>query len=828
MFRNYFTAAFNSLWQHKLFSTINITGLAVGLAACILILLYVQNESSYDSQWADPERIHRVNMTFNLPGRAPWRVSRVSARVMPALQGYFADAIEVAGRARPVEAEYRLGDKVFNETVVAVDPAFVDIFAFDQLRGNVENAVGSRSGIALSEEVATRLFGSVDAIGKTVTLTYLRETADYTVSSVYRMPAGNTVLELPAMIYFDDAREGDAEIRSWTLSPTATWFKLRPGADIETLRSRVAAFTDQYVDMSAAGAGPTYKSSDLLRYDLENIRDIYLDSNFENLATTGNKTTVQAFSVIAALILLVASINFTILSTARATQRAAGVAVRKMAGATRRQLLVQYLGESFFLVFASLLTGLMLVELALPVFEAFLGVSLDFDYGAPQTWLALLLLLLLAGFIGGLYPAVILSGFSPAHIFQAGKSSAARDSFLLRNALVVFQFGISIALMIATAIIYLQVQFISTRDPGFNKDNLAIIDGLYAREEVAQQKQALKQIVAALPAVSNVSLSSYHPMATTALARLSSAFTLQGGEGDGRIFATAFVDENFFRTYETDLVAGRDYALERDQTALMFIPGVTAADIGPRTVVINESAVAHLGLATSQDALGRVLEVPSAFPGINHTFTIIGVARDSQFYSLRVAARPELYFFHPFFSDVLTVRYRGSPAVIMAELTEAWRSVMGDAELSASFLEQHVALEFAQETKEGYMFVGFSLFSIFIAWLGLYGSAFYTVIRRTKEIGIRKVMGAEISEIVTLLLWQFSKPVLFANIIAWPMALWAMLAWLQRFPFRIDSLLLIPLCALAGVVALSIAWLTVAGNAVRAASTNPVRALCYE
>jgi putative ABC transport system permease protein len=828
MFRNYFSAASNNLRQNKLFSLINITGLSVGLAACILILLYVQNESSYDRHWTDADQIYRVNMTFDLPGRAPWRVSRVPALLLPAFEEYFAEDIEAAGRARPVAAEYRIGDKVFSETVVAIDPEFTELFAFDQVRGNLDNAVASPTGIALSAALALRLFGSVDVVGQTLTLTYLRATTDYTVSSVYRMPEGNTVLELPAMIYFDDAREGDPEIRSWTLSPVATWFKLKQGVDIEALRSRIPAFTDQYVDVSAARAGPTYKPSDLVHYDLENIRDIYLDPNFENLETAGNRTTVQAFSVIAALILIVASINFTILSTARASQRAAGVAVRKMAGATRRQLLGQYLGESFFLVFVSLLAGLMLVELALPVFEAFLGLSLDFAYGAPGTWLALSLLLLMTGFIGGLYPAVILSSFSPAHIFTAGKSPATRDSLSLRNALVVFQFGISIALMIATAIIYLQVQFISTRDPGFNKGNVVIIDGLYAREEVSRQRETFKQVVAALPDVSSVSLSSYHPAATTALSRVSSAFALRGEAGGSGIFATAFIDENFFRTYEIGFVAGRDYTLERDRVAQTSMPGLPEADTSPGTLIVNESTVRQLGFASPQDALGRVLEVPSDSPDGNLGYTIIGVVKDSQFYSLRAEARPELYFLQPSFSDVLTVRYRGSSEAIMTELTAAWRSVMGDAELSARFLEQHVATEFAQETREGTMFVGFSLFSIFIAWLGLYGSAFYTVARKTKAIGIRKVMGAEVREIVTLLLWQFSKPVLLANVVAWPLALWAMLTWLQRFPFRIDSLLLVPLCALAGAVALSIAWLTVAGNAVRVASTNPVYALRYE
>ncbi|MDT8398879.1 MAG: FtsX-like permease family protein [Pseudomonadales bacterium] len=317
-------------------------------------------------------------------------------------------------------------------------------------------------------------------------------------------------------------------------------------------------------------------------------------------------------------------------------------------------------------------------------------------------------------------------------------------------------------------------------------------------------------------------------MANTPLARLSAAYVMAGAAGETPIFATAFIDEFFFDCYEIPFVAGRGFSLERDQPAQLFLPELAEADLALRTVVINEAAVGHLGLASADEAIGKLLTYPSRFAGRNHVFEVIGVAQNTQFYSLRAAPRPELYFFQPQYSDVLVLRYQGNPQAVREQVAEVWRRVMGDAELSVSFLEQHIGLEFAQERKEGLLFVGFSLFTILIACLGLYGSSVLAVEKRTKEIGVRKVLGAEVREIVALLVWQFSKPVLLANAIAWPVALWAMLSWLQRFPYQIDLLLLIPLCVLAGTIALSIAWLTVGGTAAKAASQKPVLALRYE
>ncbi len=633
------------------------------------------------------------------------------------------------------------------------------------------------------------------------------------MTAIYRISEENTVLDLPALIRLDETRDADV-LNTWNQVPVASYIKLSPGYNVSDISSRMNDFTDQAADVSAMSPDPDTQPHDRLIYDITNIKDIYLDSEFEDISTGGNLATVQAFSVIAVLIVLLASINFTVLAIARSTQQAPDIAIRKVVGATRRELMLKYFGESFLVVTVSMIMGIMLMELALPVFEMLLSASLAVDYTSPGSYFNLLLLLIIVGFTGGLYPALIISSFNPATVFHLRKVSDSRQVITLRNALVVFQFGISIALIIATTIIYLQVQFISKRDPGFDKENIIVIKDLFYRADVAERKEVLREQIGLLPNVVNATLSGYHPMETSPFARMSSSYRVEGLPDDSFILANTFVDENYFDTYEVEIVAGRNFSVERD----------SANNNELRPIIINESAVRYLGFSDSETALGRVLSIPRG----DNTYSIIGVSANTQYYSLRAEPRPELSVLAPNFSTVMSVRYRGDPQNMLEALEDTWRTVMGDESFYAEILDPYIENEFAQERREGQMFIAFSLFAIFIACLGLYGSAAFIADSRTKEIGIRKVMGAEVREIVSLLMWQFSKPVLIANVIAWPVALWAMLAWLQRFPYQIDTLLLFPLCVLAGFIALSIAWLTVAANTVKVANTLPAYALRYE
>jgi putative ABC transport system permease protein len=827
MLRSYCITALKQLFRHKQFSAINVIGLAVGMAACCLLLLYVQNETSWDRHWQHGERLYRVNTTFDLPAREPFRLTTGSALLLPALQQYFGKDIETAGRARSLNMELRNDNESLREAVVAVDPGVLDLFALEQLQGSLAATFQSKSNIALSENTALKLFGSTAVIGKTLTLEYREERTDYQITGVYRLPPKKTVIELPLMIMLDTTKN-DFELQSWTRSPLATWIRLAPGVDVNVINARMNAFSDQYADISAARVGPDVKPSDILRYEAQRIDELHLDANFEDVTISGNRDTLDAFAVIAVLILLVACVNFTNLTTARASLLTVDVAMRKVVGASLQQLVVQFLVEALVILVLALLLALVLVELLLPIFSVFAGTELDFFTNTSQTYLSFALLLLLTLLISGLYPALLLARSQPGKNLKGKRQAEFGRTLTIRNALVVFQFGVAVALIIATGVIYLQVQFVSQRDPGFNGNNLIVIEELNSRATVSTNKQLLKQRILNVPGINSASLTGHRPLSDTTLARTSNAFTLDGEQGSNFIIPTVAIDENLVATYEIELLAGRVFSVERDQPAQVGQPGLKAEDLGLRTMLINASATRQLGFATVEAALGKVLRLPSQFPGVNLSFEIVGVLGDTQFYSLKAVPRPEVYLFLPAFGDVLTIRYTGATGSAMAQLSVVWKEVMGDADFTASPLDRYLDQEFASEKTERILLVIFALLAVFIACLGLYGSALFAVDKRTKEIGIRRVMGAEVSEIVGQLLWQFSRPVLLANLIAWPVALWVMLDWLARFPYRIDSLLLLPLCLLAGAIALSVAWLTVVSNTVRVASINPVHALRYE
>jgi len=497
MLKNYLRSALRHLVKSKLFSAINIAGVAVGLAACILIALYVQDETSYDEHWANADRIYRVNTRLDSTGRGlPPGVTVASMAAWPALEQFFADEIEHGARVMQSRYEVLVGRERFAELVTEVDSGLIRIFELEVLAGDLEAALDDANGVALSEAVAARLFPDRDALGEVLTFVSQQGTAeDYRVGAVYRLPDGNTVLDLPAMIRFDMAR--NPWMQSWGILAGPTYVQLAPDADIERVRERIAQFTDQHVDISSMMAGPKVRPSERVAFDLQNITDAYLHA-----PGGGNAAVVYAFSAIAVLVLLIACINFTILTTAKATQRAKEVAVRKVMGASRGQLIGQFLGESFLLALIAMLLSLALVELALPFFEGLVGRELDVSYADPAAYLALTGLLTAVGLMSGLYPAFVLSHFRPAGTLQANRSAETKGSVSLRSALVIFQFGVSIALMIATIAIYAQVRFIIERDPGFGRQNLLLVEGLLlvdnplSSAEVDARKETLRREIA--------------------------------------------------------------------------------------------------------------------------------------------------------------------------------------------------------------------------------------------------------------------------------------------------------------------------------------------
>ncbi len=824
MIRHYVVTALKNLLKNRLFSLINIGGLSIGLAASMLIALYVQDESAYDKHWTNAAHLYRINTSVD-PGSGLRRGPGSSAAALPALQLAFPDSIVRGSRLMDLERELEFGDLRLSVAVATVDAEFIDMFDFQVLAGDLRAALASPGGIALNQEFANRIFGAEAALDKVLTLSINGVRRDFRVGAVYTLPPGNTVLELPALVLFDEAQLGPQITTNWRAQILRSYVQLAPGVDVASLEAALPAFIDRNVPATAFdGAVPSQR----YRLDLQNIRELHLDSPFDASRAGGNRTVVLAFSAIAVLVLLIGCINFTVLSTARAMQRAKEVSVRKTVGASRRQLIGQHLGESFLVVLPAVLMALMLVDLLLPVFEAIVGKALAVSWTEPRTWGALLLLFLSVGIAGGLYPAFVLSRPRPGAALEGTGGREAVGAARLRNILAVFQFSIAIVLMAATTLIYAQIEFASSRDPGFDKENLLVIDGMLLRGEVSVRKEVLKQAVEALPAVVATTLSVHQPTQQSGMANNFLPFTLVGEEGSMHQLATVTIDHDFLSTYRISLQAGRDYARERDQPSGLIQIVPTAATTDESNVIINASAARELGFASPGQALGARLSSSSPFTQRAETLTVIGVAEDTHFFSLNAVPRAEVYLLSPTVADVLTIRYRGNEQDLLADITRIWREVMGDAELTFGFVDQNMAGEFAQARMEAKIVVSFATLAILIACLGLFGSAAFNVERRTREIGIRKVMGAQVREIVALLLWQFTRPVLLANLLAWPVALWVMLNWLQRFPYQLEAWLLLPICVLAGLVALFIAWMTVGGMAAKAASAKPVLALRYE
>ncbi|MGD9158237.1 MAG: ABC transporter permease [Desulfobacteraceae bacterium] len=834
MLKNYFITAINNLIKNKLYSAINIVGLAIGLSACLIIALYVMDQYSYDKQWKDSDKIYRVNYSVQLPGKERMKYALASLPVMPALQEYFKDKIEQI--ARTFEGfggtvVIDTGTTKFRDRMVSVDPSFIEMFQFKVLAGSLEDTLADRNNIALSEIAARRHFGNQDPIGKMITIDLGSNfKVDKKVTAVYRIP-GNTVLDdIPLLGLLDDTNLPPA-LTHWFNTISGTYFKLKKGIDIETLRSLTPAFIDRNIDISRFISDPTKKASDFISLDFQRLDTAHLDSPWDVERAGGNKAVVMSFAGISLLILLIGCINFTILTTAKATQRAREVAMRKVAGAKRKQLIIQFIGESTFIVFLSMILSIGVVEIMLPVFESIVGKSFSLNYTSPSTFLPLLALLLIVGISGGLYPAFVLSGFRPGDTLKANQSKETRGSISLRQVLVIFQFSVSIILIISTGVIYAQIKYSMNRDPGYDKNNLLVIDGLASNEKIRGKIDVLKQELLNLADISDVSVSEFQP--SHQMESNYAPFTLPGHPETTYMKARMYIDDDYFKTYRIPIITGRDFSMDRDLSEPKFnvmtsdMSGRESTEILERNAVINESAVREFGFTSAEDAVGKVISITLN----NINYTIIGVVADNHLFSINAPPRTEVYMLNllnQFATNVMTVRFKGSPKKILTQVKSVWKNVAGDEEISTVFVDQLVAREFKQEKTEENIIVSFSILAILIACMGLFGSASFTVEKRTKEIGLRKVMGAKVKNIVSLLLWQFSKPVLMATIIAWPVAIFVMQYWLERFTYRFNSLLMIPICLVSGLIALAIAWFTVAGNTTRVAKSRPIKALRYE
>jgi putative ABC transport system permease protein len=838
MWRNYFTVGFRALAKNRAYTAINIIGLALGLAACVLILLYVRYETHYDAALPDANRVFQVQTHYKATpsGGEEMHLQMSGIVVGRTLRKDYPQRIEKLVWVRsfgPIVIQDGQASKI--EHLRSVDDNLFDILKVPFVRGSAETALPDGHSIALSESEAKRRFGDTNPMGKTLTLVENTGPVDYKVTGVFRDWPKNSSFSANAVARLDlDTQFADRpyQLTSWNNQQGWNFVKLRSPDDASLIESQMPAWEKRNIPDSMS-EGRRDNPGDYQDYRLANIRDVHLGAAQDASITPGNdRLTVTTFAVIALLVLGMACVNFTNLATARASQRAREVALRKVLGASRRQLIVQFLAESVLVAGLAMLVALAAVELFLPAFNAFLDADIDLRYfGAGGILLPLVGLVLLVGLLAGLYPAFYLSRFEPAKILKANKSAAdAQGSGRLRNALVIAQFAVSIGLIICTAVIYTQTLYARTADAGYRRDGLLQVGNLGFRGVDGRDTQVVAQI-RRIPGV--------QAAARTQIAVSPNGNSItrvyRSADSDSVDLGSYGIEPDFFRAMGMKVLAGRGFseAQGRDDTTTppLSDPGFPAASraLAQRgaNVVVTEEAARRLGFRTPQAAVGAQMRADLLPPEYGLVpVTIVGVVQDARFRSIRDPLQPIIYTAQKDGFSQIVVRYSGNPAAIREAVETVWKRTIPQVPFEGRFADDIVREQYDQEAARGQLFAAFAVLAVVIGCLGLFGLAAFTAERRTKEIGIRKVLGARTRDIVRLLVWQFSRPVLIANLIAWPVAWWLMRSWLNGFDVRI-ALTPAPFL-LAGLLALLIAVITVAGHAYRVARTSPVRALRYE
>jgi putative ABC transport system permease protein len=824
MFKNYLLTAWRNIIKNGIFSAINILGLALGLMSCILITLFVREETGYDKWLPNSERIVRMHSAYYGPGAPPFLTVRSAGNMMEAVRDYATAEVEKGIRLISFDVSVIQQQNATAEQISLVDPDFFDIFELPFVYGSKETSFTKPFDLVITEEMAIKYFGKTDVVGETLTICCAGpQPSVLTVTGVVRDLPKATHLNLDLIVYVLPAIiENNPGLNTWTSVNVYTYFKMREGVSIDDFQQRLTYWVDNESPLSE-GKEPGEKVSDGMKHKLMALEDLHLHAkkdagNMGDLSPLGDASMITAFIIIAGLILLIACINFMNLATARASQRAREVAMRKVLGASRQQVTIQFLGEAIALVFISMLVALVLVELVLPLYNQALNSELELALFTDLTLLgAIVFIGLIVGLGAGIYPALYLSRFLPGHILKSNKSTESGKTAGFRTLLVVFQFSASIALVISTVVIYSQTHYAQSVDVGYVSDNKMVL-GI---NRIGDGRESLRQELLNLPEITSVVFSSEAPTQDN---ENNSFFTLLDADetnNQGQLLNLHNMGYGFFEAYNVSPIAGRLFSQEYGSDEVATVEDGQPA--GTASAILNQSALAKFGLATAQEAIGRTIE--ANVRGQQH-FTIVGVIPDIYFRSIKFGIRSTVYMLNPQRLYVASLSFNtNNPAQLRTQIGQIWKKHMPTQPLNLQFLDSMMEAQYNDERIQTRLFSAFSILAIVIACLGLYGLAAFTTERRTKEIGIRKVMGASVKDIVGLLIWQFSKPVLIANLVAWPIAAFAMLNWLENFSYRMDPLWLIPICLTVGLSLLLIAWATVGGNAANVARANPIKAL---
>jgi putative ABC transport system permease protein len=827
MWRNYLTTGARALLKNRTYAGLTIFGLALGLAASMLILLFVRDQMSYDRFVPGGNDVYQLQETFvGLRNGQDATQQGTPYPTGPALVKDFPQVVAATYMQNTAPIAIERGEPMRLEMSL-VGGDYFKVFPTRFLHGDATAALRDANSLVVTEKKAKTLFGTTDAVGRTLTVLKGDQQVSYRVTAVVADPPRNSHNQASIFALFTADRFSPGEEKQWGWTNGYNYVRLRPGTDIAPINAQMQAWADRNAPKETVDGKLVRQAKDA-KFRLVALPDINLSGACCGPAGNGMAwSTIITLSILAVLILFMACVNFTNLATARASQRAREVALRKVLGASRKQLVAQFLVESLLVTTLATLVALALVELALPWLRQFLDAGIPLRYwGFDGILLPAVGLTLLVGLVGGLYPAFYLTRFQPAQVLKANRSAAdTPGSGRLRNALVVCQFAISIGLIACTGIVFAQMRHTLSADPGFRREGIIQIANM-TRAQVQPSIAALEQEIGGVKGVQRVALSQ---IAMNTPMRSSTSLTQPGRPME--TIGIYRVGYGFFETMGMHLLAGR--TLSRDHAlddASMIDDDKTAPALIARgmNIVVTASALPKLGVSTPAAALGKTVGIGiSSVDAVSQPATIVGVVTDPRFRGVREPLDATAFYHADANLGFMVVRFDDpDPIAVMARIGAAWKQVVPTVPFEAQFADDAAAELYQADQALGTMFAGFALLAVLIGCLGLFGLAAFTAERRTKEIGIRKVLGARTRDIVRLLVWQFCQPVLIANVIAWPLAFWAMRNWLNGFDDRI-ALTLLPF-VVAGILALAIAIVTVAGHATRVARAKPIKALRYE
>lgn len=807
MFKNYIKIAFRNLIKHKGYTIINVLGLAIGMAACIIMLLYVQEELSYDEFHEKADRIFRITDEWTAGeisedlATAPFPVGRVLQLENP-------EIIESTVRLHQPSiwgntTVISVGDQAFVEKgLMFADSTFFRIFSFEFAHGDPKTALQAPNSVVITEETARKYFGAENPMGKRLAL---NNQVDMEVTGVLRTIPENSHIKFDLITSLGTLRNwwgwsGFEE--GWIWQAAWTYVLLEDPGTTESLQAQLPNFVQRHFPESV-------KDGSILT--LQNIKDIHLHSQrYLEIETNGNIIYVYIFSAIAILILFIACINFMNLATARSSQRAREVGMRKVLGAYRTHLIWQFLGESIVLSVLSLLMAIALIEVALPLFNSLTDKALEIHYFEnPLVLLGLLGVGLLVGMLSGSYPALYLSGFRPISVLKGSlkkTDQSGRTETSLRKVLVVSQFVVSLVLLICISVIYSQLNYLRNKELGIAREQVLFFEMMGSA--FGQYGAIKNQLVENSNILSVSMIGGSVPGLEDGIAN---AFVAEGMSPDkpkwiGIMTATHDIEE----VLGLEVIAGRSFSVN-------FPTDTTEA------FILNEAAVREFGWDL-ESALGKTIERVRSDGSVRQSGKVIGVVRDFHFEPLHEELKPLIIRFG---GGQVALRMRPDDIqATLAHIRQTWDTFAPEWPLTYRFLDEDIEHLYRREQKLGQVIQYFTSLAIFIACLGLFGLAAFTAEQRTKEIGIRKVLGATVGSLVVLLCREFTKLVLIAFMVASPLAYWAMQQWLDNFAYRVDVDIWV--FVLAGTLALFIAVATVSTQAIRAALANPVKSLRYE